>query len=464
MRLLLTTLLIAASSAFAQSTQPAQTFRDSPSESHYRPLVPDMVADPSIAEFDGTFYMYATTDGYGRGLETSGPAVVWKSKDFVNWSFDGEIIPNLGPRGARYWAPSAAIKRGGDYFLYPTVELNIYAYKSKSPEGPFVKASDILVPLEAPNRTKGIDADILVDDDGSAYMVWAQRGISRLSPDMTSLVGEPAVISTKRRGYSEGPILFKRNGIYYYLYTLDGHENYTYAYVMSRTSPMGPYEFPEKDIIAVTNRKTGIYGPGHGNVFVRPNGDAYFVYLEFGRGGTTRQVYANKLEFNPDGTLQPVQLTPQGVGALAPSALPPRLQSDVVPTASSSLPPVKIKPINDKSLDRVESFSPVNALDSSNATRWMADESDATPSLTLDLTKPVTITRSDLFFVRPTAGTTWKMEASDDGISWKEVGGNTDPKVLRSPHTVNFATPLTTRYLRVTILSGQKGIWEWKLY
>ena len=34
-------------------------------------LIPDMIADASIQEIDGTFYCYATTDGYGRGLETS---------------------------------------------------------------------------------------------------------------------------------------------------------------------------------------------------------------------------------------------------------------------------------------------------------------------------------------------------------------------------------------------------------
>ena len=52
-------------------------------------LVPDMIADASIILVDGTFYCYATTDGYGRGLETSGPPTVWKSTDFVHWSFEG---------------------------------------------------------------------------------------------------------------------------------------------------------------------------------------------------------------------------------------------------------------------------------------------------------------------------------------------------------------------------------------
>ena len=65
-------------------------------------LVPDMIADASIQEIDGMFYCYATTDGYGRGLETSGPPVVWKSKDFVHWSFEGTYFPSAATE--KYWA------------------------------------------------------------------------------------------------------------------------------------------------------------------------------------------------------------------------------------------------------------------------------------------------------------------------------------------------------------------------
>ena len=42
------------------------------------PIIPDLIADPSIVEIDGIFYCYATTDGYGHGLAKSGPPVVWQ--------------------------------------------------------------------------------------------------------------------------------------------------------------------------------------------------------------------------------------------------------------------------------------------------------------------------------------------------------------------------------------------------
>lgn len=35
------------------------------------PIIPDLISDPSIVEFDGTFYCYATTDRMGAGLATA---------------------------------------------------------------------------------------------------------------------------------------------------------------------------------------------------------------------------------------------------------------------------------------------------------------------------------------------------------------------------------------------------------
>ena len=52
------------------------------------------------------------------------------------------------------------------------------------------------------------------------------------------LDGEPVTLATARQGYSEGPVMFKRKGIYYYIYTLSGHQNYVNAYMMSRESPL----------------------------------------------------------------------------------------------------------------------------------------------------------------------------------------------------------------------------------
>ena len=50
-------------------------------------------------------------DGYGRGLETSGPPVGWKAEDFVHWSFDGTYFPAAATE--KYWAPSKVVQANG---------------------------------------------------------------------------------------------------------------------------------------------------------------------------------------------------------------------------------------------------------------------------------------------------------------------------------------------------------------
>jgi hypothetical protein len=427
-------------------------------------LIPDMLADASIVEENGTFYCYATTDGMGQGLATSGLPVVWKSKDFLNWSFAGSVFPpNFD---AKYWAPSAPIKQNGRYYLFPTLDNRITAVVSDSLEGPFraLDGKDITKGsgwTQYPLRTgHPIDAEIFRDDDGQCYMIMSRRLIAKMKPDFTGLDGPLVEIKTKRGGYSEGPALFKRNGIYYYLYTLGGGESYQYAYMLSHTSVMGPWESPEQDIIATTDHEQGIYGPGHG-CFFNPDGSSrwFFVPLEYGRASTNRQIMAAEMHFNADGTIQPIQLSLKGVGAIRndPAYATPNLALGAQATASSTLPDFRVS----GSLNRIETFSPANALDGSNGSRWMASETDAHAWYQLDLGKVCKIARTELYFVKPTVGQAYRLESSLDGITWRPSGGHEDTQI-RSPHTdLNLGS---ARYLRVTILRGTPGLWEFRVY
>lgn len=440
-------------------------------KSYGNPIIPDITADPSICEVDGTFYCYATTDGYNNGLASSGPPVVWKSKDLINWSFNSIFFPSAN--GQIYWAPSTVTKKNGRYYLYPTINRNIYAAVADSPEGPFhlangadtftgPNAAKPIVLLNAPKNTKGIDAEVFVDDDGKAYMFWAQRGAALLMNDMVTLDTAVTVISTKRSGYSEGPFLFKRNGIYYYLYTLEGHENYKYAYVYSKVSPLGPFIFPENDIIAVTDRARRIYGPGHGSVFSEKGTDHYyFAYLEFGNGSTNRQVWVDKMEFNSDGTIKPVVLTREGVSITR--SVKPKINLTLGKRASASgyLPDLKVKPIKDSTFQRTETYNPANAVDGSNGTRWLGLEADSTNWFIVDLGAPKNISRTEAYFVKPTAGHSYKLEYSLNGNSWKVCGGHNDIKI-QSPHVDRLS--VKARYIRLTVLQGIPGLWEFKVF
>jgi hypothetical protein len=429
-------------------------------------LIPDMLADPSIVEINGTFYCYATTDGWGRGLETSGTPVVWKSRDFLNWSFSGSLFPpNFD---AKYWAPSAPFYKDGRYYLFPTLDGRITALASNSPEGPFraLDGRDITknsgwqqFPI---NVGHSIDAEIF-NDDGTYYMTWSQRFIARLKPDFSGFAGEPKPIQTKRGGYSEGPCLFKRKGIYYYLYTLGGDEAYQYAYMMSHTSPLGPWEAPEQDIIATTDRQEGVFGPGHG-CFFQPQGSDrwYFVYLEYGRSSTNRQIFADKMDFNADGTIRPIKLTKAGVGALRPVAnQSPNLASGGTAVASSSRADAPVPPKKDPACNRIESFAAQLAVDNSNGSRWLAAAGDNNAWWQLDLGTARNISRTEAYFVKPAAGHAYRLEYSLDGQTWLPYGGH-ENVILQSPHS-DFKS-VRARYLKLTFLNGEPGLWEFRVY
>jgi hypothetical protein len=431
-------------------------------------LIPDLVADPSVFEVDGTFYCYVTTDGMGQGLATSGLPVVWKSKDFLNWSFSGSIFPPSFD--LKYWAPSAPVKKDGKYYLFPSLDNRITAVVADSPEGPFraLDGKEIhsgsgwsRFPISIGHP---IDADIFKDDDGSYYMTWSERYMAKMNSDFTGFEGEPFKITTKREGYSEGQTILKRDGIYYYLHTLGSSEAYQYSYMMSRDSVLGPWQSPVRDIIATTDRELGIFGPGHG-CFFNPAGSArwFFVHLEYGRSSTNRQVMAAEMRFNDDGTIEPIQLSLEGVGAIREDSeyATPNLALGAIVTASSTRPDVRIPTIADPLLNRIETFSTTNAVDASNGSRWMARQGDEAAWFQIDLGEARAIKRTELYFDTPTKGHAYVMESSLDGKDWKRAGGHDDIRI-QSPHTDRQIG--SARYLRVQILRGSPGLWEFRVY
>ncbi|MDN3669534.1 family 43 glycosylhydrolase [Echinicola jeungdonensis] len=471
----------------------------------FNPILPDNIADPSVAFFDGTYYLFGTTD-IDRGLAQMGPPVVWKSKDFVNWSFDGTILNgvdwskpyefvdkegNSKTGYFRYWAPGRPRKKEGKFYLFPTIvkpddSMGIYVMVAEHPEGPyeFVNGDGLYFnePEKANSEAKplinDIDAEVFIDDDGSAYVYWRRRNAAKLNEDWTGIDGELVKISTNHGGYSEGPTLFKRDGIYYYLYTLSGHANYKNAYMISKDGPLGPFEKPEgPDIFIHSDVETGVWGPGHGNIFKVPEEDKYlFSYLEYGEGGTTRQVFANELEFNPDGTIKPMEVNFEGVGYLGKDKSISSKQLEIAKiTASSWKGPKKVEANmdvnpnrldglsgpNEKSSTKTFTYGPENAVDNSNYTSWVARETDPKPSLQLDLGKAKKVKKISLAFVHPVFGHAYKLEKSEDGIRWKEVMKQENQKV-RTPHWIEGVGK--ARYLKVTILNGHPGIWEMGVY
>ena len=438
---------------------------------NYNPLIPDNLADPSVSKFGDTYYVYGTTD-LDYGLGRAGTPVVWKSKDFVNWSFEGSHISGFdwskgydytNDKGEkkkgyfRYWAPGKVIEQDGKFYLYvtfvkPDDKMGTYVLVADRPDGPFhFTAGQGLLPpgeegTDSPAVVDDIDGEPFINDDGSGYIFWRRRNAGRLSADRLHLDGEPVTLATARQEYSEGPVMFKRKGIYYYIYTLSGHQNYVNAYMMSRESPLTGFVKPEgNDIFLFSSPENQVWGPGHGNVFY------------------------------DEGTIKTLIPDMRGVGYLAASqetrpnlALQSHFYASSEKSPRTSVVNIETQPNQPlpekgsvKSYTRTHTYQATHVADESNGTRWMAADTDSSPFITVDLKEIRKVGECQLYFTRPTEGHTWRLEKSIDGKHWQMCAEQGKVQVC-SPHIAKEIGE--TRYLRLHIRRGDAGLWEWKIY
>jgi hypothetical protein len=91
----------------------------------------------------------------------------------------------------------------------------------------------------------------------------------------------------------------------------------------------------------------------------------------------------------------------------------------------------------------------------------MARQGDEAAWFQIDLGEARAIKRTELYFDTPTKGHAYVMESSLDGKDWKRAGGHDDIRI-QSPHTDRQIG--SARYLRVQILRGSPGLWEFRVY
>lgn len=284
------------------------------------PLIP-LFADPNIARFGDTYYMYGTTDGYpGWGSTTFS---VYTSKDLVNWTDGGKILDlaDVAWGHTNAWAPTIAYKNGTYYFYYCDAQ-NIGVATSKSPTGPFVDSG---APLVAKGSHTGqmIDPDVFTDDDGTSYLYWGNGDayVVPLNADLVSFDPTKVVkLTSQLSSFTEGSFMVKRNGTYYLSYSNGdtGNASYNVRYAMG-SSPMGP--FTSKGVILQQNPTLGIYATGHESMIQVPGTDDwYMAYHRFaipGGDGQHRETTIDRVYFNADGTIKPVAPTLESVPALS---------------------------------------------------------------------------------------------------------------------------------------------------
>ena len=297
------------------------------------PVIPGYFADPCARKFGDIYYIYVTPDGWDVGR---GPAGVWSSKDFVNWTWQSMNWPVTEFK----WAPSVVEFRG-KYYMYSSVPCQIWAAVADHPAGPWTNLmgpdGKEMIPDQTPKGTIVLDAEAFIDDDESVYLwysTWWRPTMVKLKPDMKTFDGDPIQYFKHEglqnppkglvTGCMEAPYMFKRNGIYYLLYSDAFCQDSTYnvKYSTSR-SPDGPFDYdPAKNPILETTDDGTVDGPGHQTLLV--DGDKlYFVYHRHDNphsaDGAHRQTCISELHFTADGTIEKIDPDHAGVGYLAPS-------------------------------------------------------------------------------------------------------------------------------------------------
>ena len=178
-----------------------------------------------------------------------------------------------------------------------------------------------------------IDPDVFMDPkSGKYYLYWGNSFLacSELADDMVSIVPGSTrylIPRDKKRDfhYNEGTYVFYRNGLYYFMWSENDTRSalYQVRYLIS-DSPTelvrnGQPAQVERQVVLKQNPKLQIFGTGHHSVIQEPGADQwYIVYHRFARpdaikkgwaAGYNREVCIDKMEFNADGTIKPVEVT-----------------------------------------------------------------------------------------------------------------------------------------------------------
>ena len=276
-------------------------------------VLPGVNADPHIAVFDGTYYIYPTTDGTEGWRSTSFRA--WSSRDLVNWKNEGVILDL--PRDLEWaelhaWAPAIASKNGRFYYYF-SAQKNIGVAVSDTPTGPF--RDPLGKPLVRRRLFRGmqaIDPMVFVDDDGAAYLYWGQGRCKavKLNDDMISF-DEKKIIDLTPPGYNEGPFVHKRGDTYYLTWSeFDTRDpRYSVAYAVGK-SPLGP--FIKSADNPILQQRGVVKGAGHHSIVRIPGRDEWVIAYHRFRipdgNGYNRETCLSPLRHTDEGRILPVDV------------------------------------------------------------------------------------------------------------------------------------------------------------
>ncbi len=291
------------------------------------PIFEGWYADPEAIVYDDLYWIFPTySDLYEKQVFFD----CFSSPDLVNWTKHESILDTAEVKWAKIamWAPGVIEKDGKYYFFFAANDIQnedeiggIGVAVGDRPEGPY---KDLLgKPLinKIVNGAQPIDQFIFKENDSTYYMFyggWRHCNVVLLNNDFTGIRPFPDGELYKEvtpQNYVEGPFMFKKDGKYYFMWSEGGWggPDYKVAYAIA-DNPLGPFErigtILEQDPEIAT-------GAGHHSIIHNlKNDDWYIVYHRRPEPNIHRDhrvTCIDKMEFDENGYIKPVEMTFEGV-------------------------------------------------------------------------------------------------------------------------------------------------------
>lgn len=260
------------------------------------------LGDPYVFRFNGVYYLYVSTKGGVVGVRG------WRSTDLIHWEqcdksgLEKGFVSTDSCLGHAY-APEVYYFNGKFYMYTSPDDKGHYTLVSDSPEGPFERVTQ--------NYGMVIDGTMFIDDDESFYFLHASHEglIIRPMEEPDSVPGAQTLLKNTTIGWTEGPMIIKRNGYYFLTYT--GPEVKSPAYrVLYNTMPDGESLTDANAFSGKSNTpllletREEFSGLGHSSTVLGPDLDSYYlVYHNLhevvqGSGACWRGYNFDRLIFN----------------------------------------------------------------------------------------------------------------------------------------------------------------------
>ena len=289
-------------------------------------LIGRPVGDTHMIEWKGRVYLFA---GHDFALESRGYDLrdwwVWSSSDLLEWKLESVLKPEdtfLRRPFNSCWATFGVPFPDGWRYYFSAGPTEIGVVTAKTPAGPWSDPLGKPLVAKGEYRTQARDPDVLLDDDGSAYIVFGtfKYFIAKLGADGLSLAekARPVEIKGEFGPYGQGrtddkPSLHKRNGLYYL--------SWSSFYAVSE-NVYGPYRYRGSVIDAAyvapkfRRDRIELHYDRHGNFF-QFNGQWYYVANDYSQPGRTRyfrDAVMGYVHYRDNGDIAPVRIDEVGVG------------------------------------------------------------------------------------------------------------------------------------------------------